>query len=67
MKFMKLIKFTEIIDKDFDDYEIGSSFVVEEPFRAKQPKHRLGNNSEVYWSMKLFNKNETRGNICIDA
>ena len=64
---MKQPKFAEIIDKDFDDYEIGFSFVIEEPFRAKKPKHRLGNNSEVYWSMKLSNKNETSGNICIDA
>ena len=42
--------FTSLIDKDFDDYEVGYSFVVEEPFRAKQSKPRLGSDSEVYWS-----------------
>jgi hypothetical protein len=39
-----------IIDKEWDDYEINSSFLVEEPFSAPKPNARkFGSDSEIYW------------------
>jgi hypothetical protein len=61
--------FNLIIDKDFDDYEIGSSFIVEEPFSAPKPKdRRVGDNSKgVYWTTELLHKDEVRESLCISA
>ena len=45
-------KFLEVIDGDWDDYEVGSSFVIEEPFSATSidwKKYQAKYNSTVYW------------------
>tara|TARA_R110000751_G_scaffold242609_1_gene342947 strand:+ start:591 stop:737 length:147 start_codon:yes stop_codon:yes gene_type:complete len=41
-----------IIDPDWDDYEIGSSFVIEEPFQKEIKKYSHHDDSRVFWEVK---------------
>jgi hypothetical protein len=62
-------KFLESIDKEWDEYEVGSSFVIEEPFSATSidwSKYQAKYDSTVYWdatNKKGKKKNENRNNI----
>lgn len=59
-------KFLEVIDGDWDDYEVGSSFVIEEPFSAPSIDFIKYRDSTVYWdatNKKGKKKNENRNNI----
>ena len=41
-----------LIDPDWDDYEIGSSFVIEEPFQKEIKKYYQHDDSRVFWEVK---------------
>tara|TARA_R110002110_G_scaffold353894_1_gene563761 strand:+ start:344 stop:496 length:153 start_codon:yes stop_codon:yes gene_type:complete len=41
-----------LIDPDWDDYEIGSSFVIEEPFQKEIKKYSHHDDSRVFWEVK---------------
>tara|TARA_R100001443_G_scaffold97115_3_gene104000 strand:- start:603 stop:812 length:210 start_codon:yes stop_codon:yes gene_type:complete len=43
-----------IVDKEWDEYEVGSSFLVEEPYSPPKPSlPKLGTDSEVYWTVNF--------------
>jgi hypothetical protein len=45
-----------LIDPDWDDYEIGSSFVIEEPFRKEIKKYSKTYDSSIFWEIKKKGK-----------
>jgi hypothetical protein len=43
-----------IVDKEWDEYEVGSSFLVEEPYSKAKPRPRkFGTDSEIYWTVNV--------------
>lgn len=41
-----------ILDPDWDSYEVGSSFIVEEPFQQKKKK-KYPHDGMIYWDIDL--------------
>jgi len=56
--------FIEVIDEEWDNYEVGSSFVIEEPFSApnlekiKYAKYGRKNDSTIYWDANKKGKKD---------
>ena len=58
-KILSLPLLIEVVDSEWDNYEVGSSFVIEEPFSAPSIDWKKYQDSRIYWDANKKGKNKT--------
>ena len=66
-KILSLPLLIEVVDSEWDNYEVGSSFVIEEPFSAPNIDFTKYRDSRIYWDANKKGKNKYDSNRSRDG